>query len=145
MLVTPGPTQRIPNHAGILAGASISACNHPKASTFSRVLLRRMVLALAVASVLGAFAQQGSMPASIHNRTPPSPPPRVAAARQFLLRHGAAPRRKTALPASGQSSAGPATWQPLGPAGVVTANYGLVTGRISSLALDSSDPTGNRL
>ena len=28
---------------------------------------------------------------------------------------------------------------------MLTANYGLVTGRISSLALDPSDPTGNRL
>lgn len=40
----------------------------------------------------------------------------------------------------------PATvWQPLGPEAVVTSNYGLVTGRISSLALDSSDATGNTL
>ena len=38
-----------------------------------------------------------------------------------------------------------AIWQPLGPAAVATANYGLVTGRISALALDPSDPTGNRL
>lgn len=36
-------------------------------------------------------------------------------------------------------------WQPLGPQAVVTSNYGLVTGRISSLALDPSDATGNTL
>ena len=38
-----------------------------------------------------------------------------------------------------------ATWQPLGPAAVLTPNYGLVTGRVSALALDPSDATGNRL
>ena len=38
-----------------------------------------------------------------------------------------------------------ATWQALGPSGVLTPNFGLVTGRISSLALDPSDATGNRL
>jgi hypothetical protein len=38
-----------------------------------------------------------------------------------------------------------AAWQPLGPAAVSTASYGLVTGRISALAFDPSDATGNRL
>ena len=38
-----------------------------------------------------------------------------------------------------------ATWQPLGPTAVQTGTFGLVTGRISSLALDPSDTTGNRL
>jgi len=39
----------------------------------------------------------------------------------------------------------PATWQPVGPSAEVTANYGLVTGRVTALALDPSDATGNRL
>jgi hypothetical protein len=38
-----------------------------------------------------------------------------------------------------------ATWQPLGPTAVLTPNYGLVTGRVSALALDPSDSTGNCL
>jgi len=38
-----------------------------------------------------------------------------------------------------------ATWQPLGPTAVVSQNYGLVTGRITALALDPSDATGNTL
>ena len=38
-----------------------------------------------------------------------------------------------------------ATWQPLGPTAVLTPNYGLVTGRVTALALDPSDSTGNRL
>jgi hypothetical protein len=37
------------------------------------------------------------------------------------------------------------TWQALGPAAVLTPNYGLVTGRVSALALDPSDSTGNRI
>jgi hypothetical protein len=44
-----------------------------------------------------------------------------------------------------QSSSGVAIWQPLGPAAVITAHDGLVTGRISSLAIDPSDSSGNRL
>jgi len=42
-------------------------------------------------------------------------------------------------------TAATATWQALGPAGVLTPNYGLVTGRVSALALDPSDSTGNCL
>jgi hypothetical protein len=38
-----------------------------------------------------------------------------------------------------------ATWQALGPTAVTSANFGLVTGRVSALALDPSDATGNHL
>jgi hypothetical protein len=38
-----------------------------------------------------------------------------------------------------------ASWQSVGPLQVGTANYGLVTGRITSIALDPSDTTGNRV
>jgi len=34
-------------------------------------------------------------------------------------------------------------WQPLGPAQVSTTAYGLVTGRVTGIAADPSDPTGN--
>jgi hypothetical protein len=40
---------------------------------------------------------------------------------------------------------GTATWLPLGPTAVQSQNYGLVTGRVSALALDPSDATGNTL
>ena len=40
---------------------------------------------------------------------------------------------------------GGATWQPLGPTAVVSQNYGLVTGRITALAMDPSDAPGNTL
>jgi hypothetical protein len=46
---------------------------------------------------------------------------------------------------SENQTTGTATWQPLGPVAVTSQSYGLVTGRISSLALDPSDTTGNTL
>lgn len=42
-------------------------------------------------------------------------------------------------------TAAAATWQPLGPVAVKTPAYGLVTGRVTALALDPSDSSGNRL
>ena len=36
-----------------------------------------------------------------------------------------------------------APWQPVGPAQVTTTAYGALTGRVSSLAVDPSDPSGN--
>ena len=38
-----------------------------------------------------------------------------------------------------------AAWQPLGPTSIVSSTYGNLTGRISALALDPNDPTGNTL
>ncbi|MGA2848541.1 MAG: choice-of-anchor D domain-containing protein [Terracidiphilus sp.] len=38
-----------------------------------------------------------------------------------------------------------AIWQTLGPASVLTPSYGLITGRVSAVALDPADATGNRL
>ena len=46
---------------------------------------------------------------------------------------------------SSPGSAASATWQPLGPTAVLTPDFGLVTGRISAIALDPSDSTGDRL
>jgi hypothetical protein len=40
---------------------------------------------------------------------------------------------------------GIASWLPLGPAAVQSQSFGLVTGRVSALALDPSDTTGNTL
>jgi hypothetical protein len=36
-----------------------------------------------------------------------------------------------------------AAWQPLGPASVASASYGNVTGRVTAVAVDASDTTGN--
>jgi len=90
-------------------------------------------------------------------------PPRVMEAQRFLARRGWTARQKTTAQAGTiQTGAAPvrvraamvrprpettatASWQPLGPAAVATANYGLVTGRVSSMALDPADTTGNRV
>ena len=89
-------------------------------------------------------------------------PPRVQAARQFLAQRGWNPATSGAVSpliserpqsainafanlAPGASASPIATWQPVGPSAVLTPDFGLVTGRVSTLALDPSDPTGNRL
>jgi len=98
------------------------------------------------------------------SQQPQQLPPRVVAAQRFLAQRGVAAGHRaqvrlhslhrlaaaTARPmtASAQNSSGgaaTATWQPLGPAAVITPNFGLVTGRISAIALDPSDPTGNHV
>jgi hypothetical protein len=85
---------------------------------------------------------------------------RKQAAHRFLAQRGVgAASRSSARPASASlraarntqphadlSQVGPSgTWQPLGPAQVSTAAYGLVTGRITSLAADLGDSSGNTL
>jgi len=80
-------------------------------------------------------------------------PPHVVQAQRFLAQRGW-PRRRAevqsiraettkALPAI--SNASTAAWQPLGPTRVASENYGLVTGRVSAVALDPADATGNRV
>jgi hypothetical protein len=81
----------------------------------------------------------------------------VVEAERFLAQRGFAPGRiaagslrRRAGSASSQSqsqaqSGGSATWLPLGPTAVQSQNFGLVTGRVSALALDPSDATGNTL
>ena len=53
-------------------------------------------------------------------------------------------RPATAHPRA-QSTSTVAAWQPLGPTSVVTPSYGLVSGRVTSIAFDPADPTGNRV
>jgi hypothetical protein len=84
-------------------------------------------------------------------------PPRIAQAQRFLAQRGLAGNRagrrtdvrsfdwqtNAARPQS--TTPATATWQPLGPAAVITQNFNLVTGRVSALALDSSDSNDLRL
>jgi hypothetical protein len=84
-------------------------------------------------------------------------PPRVLQAQRFLARRGlilGAPKgpanwRLTAREISAArpqvQSPGTNTWQSLGPDAVLTLAYGMVTGRVSALALDPADATGNHL
>ena len=106
---------------------------------------------LAFASVAPALPQNGAR--SEKDAQTSQIPPRVVQAERFLAQRGW-PRRRAevqsiraettkALPAI--SNASTAAWQPLGPTRVASENYGLVTGRVSSVALDPADATGNRV
>ncbi len=94
----------------------------------------------------------------------PALPPRVVSARQFLTQRGWSAARAGMIErfpvgkpqlqlssttaanvtSSATSSASPA-WQSIGPAAVQTSDFGLVSGRVTSIALDPSDATGNRV
>jgi hypothetical protein len=117
----------------------------------------RKVLALAgIALVLvqGAIAGQvETAPQRAHQ------PRRVIEAQRFLAQRGWTGNRisgavglatarsnwraNTVRPQS--QTAATATWTAQGPTAVLTPGSGLVTGRVSALALDPSDATGNRL
>jgi len=111
----------------------------------ARYLVSTCAALLALAS--GAWAQSRSAPARADT------PPQVLQAQRFLARHGLVKRRSAgvwkaragATVAASQSAPANANWEPLGPLQVTSANYGLVTGRVSSLAIDPSDTTANRL
>ncbi len=85
-------------------------------------------------------------------------PPRVIQAERFLSQRGWTPgrgmvarhspfdravARTSAIGVEGITATAP--WQPLGPTAVQSPGFGLVTGRVSAIALDPSDATGNRL
>jgi hypothetical protein len=128
---------------------------------------------LAALPAMQVWAQAaGSTSAGVHVARQVDVPPQLVQAERFLAARGwkrgqNAPERRTgdtlpvaparlrlqatrasatlrAAAAQSQSLAA-ATWQPLGPTAVSTASFGLVEGRITSLALDPSDSTGNRL
>ena len=83
----------------------------------------------------------------------PETPPRVEQARRFLSQRGwTASHARPSLSVPPNTSvlvqaatASTAVWQPLGPTAVMTPNYGLVTGRVSSIAIDPADSTGNHV
>ena len=118
-------------------------------------------LAVAFVTSIAALAQiattgpVGSQGIKAPQRT--NLPPRVIQAQRFLAERGW-PQKRAGLGRVGWRSHAPmsgaqaqtaatasSTWQALGPTAVVTPNYGLVTGRVSSMTLDPSDSTGNRL
>jgi len=79
---------------------------------------------------------------------------RIAPEGRFLSRRGWQPggsldrrivpqQTEAVAPLGGGSSS--ATWTALGPSAIVTPHYGLVSGRISAIALDPADATGNHL
>ena len=112
-------------------------------------------LAMIVVFISAAPAQSATVSIQATEVTPA--PPRVAQARRFLARRNWPQSQSKAIsarswaglsasPASASaSSASTAIWQPLGPSAVISPDFGLVTGRVSSIALDPADPTGNRV
>src|SRR5580692_3335371 len=152
MSVTSGPCARVPKAAGFRdATPSLVSSKWKKTA----ILYRRASGWLGLVLLLGtSIPAIGQVPATISGSPQANLPPRVVQAQRFLALRGFAPNRPAlpqakatanALVASPQSTSATASWESLGPTGVITANYGLVTGRISSLALDPSDATGNRL
>jgi hypothetical protein len=117
-------------------------------------LYKSITVFLLAAMSLAAQSQTSST--SPTRDAAPATPPRVVQARRFLAQRGHPRNRSLAIsdrPQLAQPAPRPATstspstavWQPLGPTGVITPDYGLVTGRISSIAIDPADPTGNRV
>lgn len=156
------------------AGAMLVACAGARAQSAPRTIPQSAAAAEAggrrANQSLGTHQAAGTHQAlDTHSGEPV--PPRVAQAERFLARRGLKrgqqftqrPNRSqlqsalhTALNSnvtanSSNSSTSPnassttATWQPLGPTAVLTPNFGLVTGRVTSIALDPGDPTGNHV
>ena len=120
----------------------------------------QLSLGMSVASIAGAQDAPNRQDAVVETRAAPlrkNLPPRAVQAQKFLAQRGISAdliqrkvsttfRRElgdTARPLA--SGATTSTWQAIGPTAVSTSNYGMITGRVSSLALDPSDPTGNHL
>jgi hypothetical protein len=139
--------------------AGIGPCERVTVSTVEQCLTRRISFSTIGRSRMAVFllamlaiptgAAQVSVPSAA-----PSTPPRVAQARRFLQHRGWSGQRdqRTMFVRPIASSLKPlatpastAVWQPLGPTGVMTPNYGVVTGRVSSIAIDPADVTGNRV
>lgn len=135
-----------------------------RASSARSSAIEKTKTALALSAFCAAWLGLASGVRAQSRPTAPIPapgntPPRVLQAQRFLARRGIAGRRTAGawkthagvivpalqpVPAS-QSAPVNATWEPVGPLQVASPNYGLVTGRISSLAIDPSDSTANRL
>ena len=124
----------------------------------SGFLRRGALVSLLMAGGLAVCAQQTGTPAAQQQ----------AADRRFLLQRGLGAPSTAAAPAQGLAAArarvaatralhplsnaataaqpfagANSVWQPAGPLQVNTAAYGLVTGRISSLAVDTNNSTGS--
>ncbi len=116
------------------------------------------LLFLVLAAPGSVFANAQAIGSDRHSRAGESTsdaqkslPPLVRQAQRFLAERGVkasgirGPRRVTRVAPPRPQDAGTSMWQPVGPTGVDSQNYGLVTGRVTALALDPSDSTGNRL
>ena len=124
------------------------------ATSLKSRLARALLFVLLTQLALAASAQQGSdlsSPADTAAR-PSIAAPAARRSRSFLLgrtlANGGSAAHTLDL-ARQQAAALPrlsslnASWLPIGPAQVGTSAYGNITGRVTSIAVDPSDPSGN--
>lgn len=134
---------------------------------------RRRVLGIILLAIGLTLISRMSVSEAQQQATPVQPattPPRVTAARRFLELRGwpaASPRRtvrsdaemragapvrtlnsmqspgRTEQPLNSNNNTAP--WQPVGPAPIQSIRFGAISGRVTSLALDPADTTGNSL
>lgn len=113
----------------------------------------RWVFAVGLVACIAVLQPVGSAQAAAASAVAAgSVPPRVALAQRFLQERGiqrapqsgvARTMHSAAVRLAPQATSGVATWQLLGPAAVVSPNFGLVTGRVPAVAIDPSDASGN--
>src|SRR4051794_4025809 len=155
MLLSLGPCARSPKEAGIPGAArSFAPATLTIALIFRRCLPRCLGLTLLIAAQALSFAQDGRLVSPPNAAQAGYLPPRVRQAQRFLSHRAGRPPREAAgrpgpharaVATTAHLAPSTATWQPLGPTRVITPDFGVVTGRISSLALDPSDASGNSL
>lgn len=132
-----------------LARGQRPATSVTSALQFSARLLLPFLLAVPSASLLAAQ----SPPTDASPRAASSLPPLERAEQFFLASRGwrpghalpPHPRLSSALRPRAQGGSASATWTAVGPQAVQTASYGLVSGRVTALAIDPADATGNHL
>jgi hypothetical protein len=127
---------------GARAQASANAPTTPAARQQARdqdFLLRR-----GIGVPLPGVARAPGPGDALHSAPIPLAALQAARRRAFTFRAAALAAHPELLKAQPEAlGTGTTTWQPLGPVQLSTPAYGLVTGRVSSLAVDPNDPTGN--
>lgn len=110
----------------------------------------RALLALMLLAAIGIRAQKTPSPAgdwtnaaARHARAEKFVAQRKDVASEFAANDLLRARAQSGLPVRPRGGSLAAAWQPLGPAAIASANYGSVTGRVTSIAVDPNDSTGN--
>ena len=104
------------------------------------LVLLAVVALWALLTACGLGAQQAATRRFIAQRLPTTPTPAAAALQQAREQHLALQR---ATRATAHTANLTAAWQPLGPSSVISASFSNVTGRITAIAPDPNDATGN--
>ena len=122
----------------------------PRPPRLSRITGLTLLLSIAVLS-----SQAQSIPSATSTLETPAPPIHTLRAQRFLAGRtvgnntSAAQAMDAARQQQARTAAQPrvtslsAAWQPIGPNQIVTPAYGNVTGRVTAIAIDPADATGN--